>query len=209
MFVLQVQTKVPEVTDSSRLSQQPIKNSIQSQGADPNRNRPPAPVSQPAATLAGVQSQYTVTPYTCVYAGSIRPPHRRYALLNQVCLCTGERVEGLRRVLIPKGLTQSFLSLARSNTARGIETCGVLCGQLVSETHVLSRPRPFSVIYHQPSPASLSFSDAQRVHADSRRSPQTDRRPGFLRHGERGGAVQLPGRASPADAGLDPRKHAS
>lgn len=201
MFVLQVQTKVPEVTDGSRLSQQPIKNSIRFQGADPNRNRPPAPVSQPAATLAGVQSQYTVTPYTCVYCvpvvcgakGSIRPPHRRYGLLNQVCLCTGERVEGLRRVLIPKGLTQSFLSLARSNTARGIETCGVLCGQLVSETHVLSRPHPFSVIYHQPSPASLSFSDAQRVHADSRRSPQTDRRPGFLRHGERGGAVQLPG----------------
>ncbi|XP_063338454.1 AMSH-like protease isoform X2 [Pelmatolapia mariae] len=100
-----VQTKVPEVTDGSRLSQQPIKNSIRSQGADPNRNRPPAPVSQPAATLAGVQS---------------------------------ERVEGLRRVLIPKGLTQSFLSLARSNTARGIETCGVLCGQLTHNEFTLT-----------------------------------------------------------------------
>uniref|UniRef100_A0A3Q4GBX9 STAM binding protein-like 1 n=1 Tax=Neolamprologus brichardi TaxID=32507 RepID=A0A3Q4GBX9_NEOBR len=98
-------TKVPEVTDGSRLSQQPIKNSIRSQGADPNRNRPPAPVSQPAATLAGVQS---------------------------------ERVEGLRRVLIPKGLTQSFLSLARSNTARGIETCGVLCGQLTHNEFTLT-----------------------------------------------------------------------
>uniref|UniRef100_A0A3P8QC83 MPN domain-containing protein n=1 Tax=Astatotilapia calliptera TaxID=8154 RepID=A0A3P8QC83_ASTCA len=141
-----VQTKVPEVTDGSRLSQQPIKNSIRSLGADPNRNRLPAPVSQPAATLAGVQSQYTVTPFTCVYCvpvvcgakGSIRPPHRRYALLNQVCLCTGERVEGLRRVLIPKGLTQSFLSLARSNTARGIETCGVLCGQLTHNEFTLT-----------------------------------------------------------------------
>lgn len=100
-----VQTKVPEVTDGSRLSQQPIKNSIRSLGADPNRNRPPAPVSQPAATLAGVQS---------------------------------ERVEGLRRVLIPKGLTQSFLSLARSNTARGIETCGVLCGQLTHNEFTLT-----------------------------------------------------------------------
>ncbi|XP_042070545.1 AMSH-like protease isoform X1 [Haplochromis burtoni] len=100
-----VQTKVPEVTDGSRLSQQPIKNSIRSLGADPNRNRLPAPVSQPAATLAGVQS---------------------------------ERVEGLRRVLIPKGLTQSFLSLARSNTARGIETCGVLCGQLTHNEFTLT-----------------------------------------------------------------------
>ncbi|XP_039870030.1 AMSH-like protease isoform X3 [Simochromis diagramma] len=100
-----VQTKVPEVTDGSRLSQQPIKNSIRSLGADPNRNRPPAPVSQPAATLAGVQS---------------------------------ERVEGLRRVLIPKGLTQRFLSLARSNTARGIETCGVLCGQLTHNEFTLT-----------------------------------------------------------------------
>uniref|UniRef100_A0A3Q2W2Q2 STAM binding protein-like 1 n=1 Tax=Haplochromis burtoni TaxID=8153 RepID=A0A3Q2W2Q2_HAPBU len=98
-------TKVPEVTDGSRLSQQPIKNSIRSLGADPNRNRLPAPVSQPAATLAGVQS---------------------------------ERVEGLRRVLIPKGLTQSFLSLARSNTARGIETCGVLCGQLTHNEFTLT-----------------------------------------------------------------------
>ncbi|CAI5657878.1 unnamed protein product [Oreochromis niloticus] len=100
-----VQTKVPEVTDGSSLSQQPIKNSIRSQGADPNRNRPPAPVSQSAATLAGVQS---------------------------------ERVEGLRRVLIPKGLTQSFLSLARSNTTRGIETCGVLCGQLTHNEFTLT-----------------------------------------------------------------------
>lgn len=100
-----VQTKVPEVTDGSCLSQQPIKNSVRSQGADPNRNRPPAPVSQPAATLAGVHS---------------------------------ERVEGLRQVLIPKGLTESFLSLARSNTARGIETCGVLCGQLTHNEFTLT-----------------------------------------------------------------------
>uniref|UniRef100_A0A3Q0RKQ0 STAM binding protein like 1 n=1 Tax=Amphilophus citrinellus TaxID=61819 RepID=A0A3Q0RKQ0_AMPCI len=99
-----VETKVPEVTDGSCLSQQPIKNSVRSQGADPNRNRPPAPVSQPAATLAGVHSQ----------------------------------VEGLRRVLIPKGLTERFLSLARSNTARGIETCGVLCGQLTHNEFTLT-----------------------------------------------------------------------
>uniref|UniRef100_A0A3P8SMF2 STAM binding protein like 1 n=1 Tax=Amphiprion percula TaxID=161767 RepID=A0A3P8SMF2_AMPPE len=93
------ETKVPEVTDGSCLSHQPIRDSVRSQGADPNRNRPPAPVSQPAATLAGVHSQ---------------------------------RVEGLRRVVIPRDLTYRFLLLAESNTARGIETCGIItCGYLL------------------------------------------------------------------------------
>ncbi|XP_040922635.1 AMSH-like protease isoform X1 [Toxotes jaculatrix] len=100
-----VETKVPEVTDGSCLSQQPIRDSVRSQGVDPNRNRPPAPVSQPAATLAGVHTQ---------------------------------RVEGLRRVVIPRDLTYRFLLLADSNTARGIETCGVLCGRLTHNEFVLT-----------------------------------------------------------------------
>uniref|UniRef100_A0A4W6G4C6 STAM binding protein like 1 n=1 Tax=Lates calcarifer TaxID=8187 RepID=A0A4W6G4C6_LATCA len=94
-----------EVTDGSCLSQQPIRDSLRSQGADPNRNRLPAPVSQPAATLAGVHTQ---------------------------------RVEGLRRVVIPRDLTYRFLLLADSNTARGIETCGVLCGRLTHNEFVLT-----------------------------------------------------------------------
>lgn len=55
------------------------------------------------------------------------------ALVNAaVCLmCAAPRVEGLRRVVLPQDLTHRFLLLAASNTARGIETCGVLCGQLV------------------------------------------------------------------------------
>uniref|UniRef100_A0A4W6G1M5 STAM binding protein like 1 n=1 Tax=Lates calcarifer TaxID=8187 RepID=A0A4W6G1M5_LATCA len=96
---------MPEVTDGSCLSQQPIRDSLRSQGADPNRNRLPAPVSQPAATLAGVHTQ---------------------------------RVEGLRRVVIPRDLTYRFLLLADSNTARGIETCGVLCGRLTHNEFVLT-----------------------------------------------------------------------
>lgn len=98
-------TKVPEVTDGSCLSQQPIRDRVQSQGVDPNRNRPPAPISQPAATLAGVHTQ---------------------------------RVEGLRRVVIPRDLTYRFLQLADSNTARRIETCGVLCGRLTHNEFVLT-----------------------------------------------------------------------
>ncbi|TDG97636.1 hypothetical protein EPR50_G00209900 [Perca flavescens] len=103
-----VEIKVPEVMDGSGVSKQPIRERVRPQGADSNRNRQPAPVSQPAATLAGVH-----TP----------------------------RVEGLRRVVIPRDLTYRFLLLADSNTARGIETCGVLCGRLAHDqlmlTHVV------------------------------------------------------------------------
>ncbi|XP_051522806.1 AMSH-like protease isoform X1 [Myxocyprinus asiaticus] len=49
-----------------------------------------------------------------------------------------QRVEGLRRVLIPRDLTYRFLLLADSNTARGIETCGVLCGKLAHNEFVLT-----------------------------------------------------------------------
>ncbi|KAM4623848.1 AMSH-like protease isoform 1-T2 [Polymixia lowei] len=97
--------KVPEVTDGSCLSQQPIRNNLRSQGADPNKNRMPPPVNRPAATLAGVQTQ---------------------------------RIEGLRRVVIPRDLTYRFLLLADSNTARGIETCGVLCGKLTQNEFLLT-----------------------------------------------------------------------
>ena len=48
-----------------------------------------------------------------------------------VFVCAAQRVEGLRRVVLSRDLTYRFLLLADSNTARGIETCGVLCGKLV------------------------------------------------------------------------------
>ncbi|XP_026993475.1 AMSH-like protease isoform X2 [Tachysurus fulvidraco] len=49
-----------------------------------------------------------------------------------------QQVEGLRRVLIPRDLTYRFLLLADRNTARGIETCGVLCGKLTHNEFVLT-----------------------------------------------------------------------
>lgn len=48
------------------------------------------------------------------------------------------RVEGLRRVVVSRDLTYRFLLLADSNTARGIETCGVLCGKLTHNEFVLT-----------------------------------------------------------------------
>ncbi|KAF7644388.1 hypothetical protein LDENG_00222790 [Lucifuga dentata] len=99
------ENKVPEMTEGSCLSQQPIRNSVQPQGVDPNRNRPAVPISRPSATLAAIHTQ---------------------------------RVESLRQVVIPRDLTYRFLLLADSNTARGIETCGVLCGRLTQNEFLLT-----------------------------------------------------------------------
>ncbi|XP_023686674.2 AMSH-like protease isoform X1 [Paramormyrops kingsleyae] len=49
-----------------------------------------------------------------------------------------QRVDGLRRVVISRDLTYKFLLLADGNTARGIETCGVLCGKLTHNEFVLT-----------------------------------------------------------------------
>ncbi|XP_047558641.1 AMSH-like protease isoform X3 [Lutra lutra] len=43
-------------------------------------------------------------------------------------------VEGLRCVVLPRDLCHRFLLLAESNTVRGIETCGILCGKLTHPT---------------------------------------------------------------------------
>ncbi|XP_059518751.1 AMSH-like protease isoform X2 [Myotis daubentonii] len=50
-------------------------------------------------------------------------------------------VEGLRCVVLSRDLCHRFLLLAESNTARGIETCGILCGKLMHNeftiTHII------------------------------------------------------------------------
>ncbi|XP_037353210.1 AMSH-like protease isoform X3 [Talpa occidentalis] len=50
-------------------------------------------------------------------------------------------VEGLRCVVLSRDLSHRFLLLAESNTVRGIETCGILCGKLTHNeftiTHVI------------------------------------------------------------------------
>ncbi|GCC35282.1 STAM-binding protein-like isoform X1 [Chiloscyllium punctatum] len=47
----------------------------------------------------------------------------------------------LRNMVVPKSLCQQFLQLTEANTARGVETCGILCGKLMQNeftiTHVL------------------------------------------------------------------------
>ncbi|XP_044273317.1 STAM-binding protein isoform X2 [Varanus komodoensis] len=43
-------------------------------------------------------------------------------------------IEGLRHVIVPRELCHKFLQLADANTARGVETCGILCGKLTHPT---------------------------------------------------------------------------
>lgn len=44
---------------------------------------------------------------------------------------TAPTIDGLRHVVVPGRLCPQFLQLASANTARGVETCGILCGKLV------------------------------------------------------------------------------
>ncbi|XP_074598607.1 STAM-binding protein-like A [Brevipalpus obovatus] len=56
-------------------------------------------------------------------------------------LLGGQTGESLRNIIIPSCLSEKFLQLALSNTARNIETCGILAGRFASNlftiTHVL------------------------------------------------------------------------
>ncbi|XP_072320290.1 AMSH-like protease [Eucyclogobius newberryi] len=66
-------------------------------------------------------------------------------------------LDGLRPVVLPRDLTLRFLRLAESNTSRGLETCGVLCGRL--------RPGPL-VVSHVVVPKQTSgpdFCDMENV----------------------------------------------
>ncbi|XP_061611649.1 AMSH-like protease isoform X2 [Phyllopteryx taeniolatus] len=68
-----------------------------------------------------------------------RPPVSRSA--STLHAAYGVGAEHLRRTLLPRTLTSRFLLLADRNSARGIETCGVLCGRLqrdaLAVTHVV------------------------------------------------------------------------
>ncbi|XP_039180186.1 STAM-binding protein isoform X2 [Crotalus tigris] len=50
-------------------------------------------------------------------------------------------IDGLRHIIVPRELCHKFLQLADANTARGVETCGILCGKLMRNeftiTHVI------------------------------------------------------------------------
>ena len=50
-----------------------------------------------------------------------------------------EKGTSLRHLFIPPGLRESFLRIAAPNTRNNIETCGILCGTLISNALFVSR----------------------------------------------------------------------
>ena len=45
---------------------------------------------------------------------------------------------GFRDVLVPTELISKFMALAQPNTNKNVETCGILCGKLVSFSYILN-----------------------------------------------------------------------
>ncbi|XP_069467371.1 AMSH-like protease isoform X3 [Ambystoma mexicanum] len=76
-----------------------------------------------------------------VCAGQSPPVSRALKPAATLSAVQTQMVEGLRSVVLPRDLLHKFLLLADSNTARGIETCGILCGKLTHDeftvTHVI------------------------------------------------------------------------
>ncbi|XP_068957864.1 AMSH-like protease [Petaurus breviceps papuanus] len=75
------------------------------------------------------------------YTGQSPPVNRALKPAATLSAVQNLVVEGLRCVLLPRDLCHQFLLLAESNTVRGIETCGILCGKLTHNeftiTHVI------------------------------------------------------------------------
>ncbi|NXM76707.1 STABP protein, partial [Serilophus lunatus] len=97
----------------------------------PTDSVPKVPVSpvHPASPSVG-----TVPPKPPVVDRSLKP-----SALGSTEASAG--VDVLRQVIVPRELCHKFLQLADANTARGVETCGILCGKLMRNeftiTHVL------------------------------------------------------------------------
>ncbi|MEE6485538.1 hypothetical protein FKM82_014318 [Ascaphus truei] len=99
-------------------------------------------ISTPKTNSSGtVFSGETVKNDAAMYAGQSPPVNRALKPAATLSAVQNEIVEGLRLVVLPRDLSHKFLQLADANTARGIETCGILCGILTHDeftiTHVI------------------------------------------------------------------------
>ncbi|KAF1825190.1 uncharacterized protein K489DRAFT_151112 [Dissoconium aciculare CBS 342.82] len=69
---------------------------------------------------------------------STAPPSSRYTFQSSARTESGAP---LRTIFLPSGLRRTFLSVAQANTSRNLETCGILCGTLLSNalfiTHLM------------------------------------------------------------------------
>ncbi|KAJ8652193.1 hypothetical protein O0I10_012204 [Lichtheimia ornata] len=64
----------------------------------------------------------------------VLPPKIKLEEQKAVELATTESGEPLRTLYVPTGIQEQFLRIARINTDKNIETCGILCGSLKNNT---------------------------------------------------------------------------
>jgi len=98
----------------------------------------PSPDAFPPAPVASAQSLDYNTAVRPAKPPVVDRSLKPGALSNSESTPT---IDGLRHVAVPERLCPQFLQLASANTARGVETCGILCGKLMRNeftiTHVL------------------------------------------------------------------------
>ena len=56
---------------------------------------------------------------------------------------SGSNKYGLKDVVVPRDIIVKFLSIAEPNTARNVETCGILSGKFVSTVKPVFSYHPF------------------------------------------------------------------
>lgn len=100
---------------------------------------------QPPSLAAKEPYQFNAAPPRPSKSGETRPPSpppkssapgkSRYTFAPQASTEAGVP---LRTVMLPPDLRTTFMNLAHANTARNLETCGILCGTVVSNALFIS-----------------------------------------------------------------------
>ncbi|XP_063066787.1 STAM-binding protein-like A [Engraulis encrasicolus] len=108
---------------------------------DDDIHGPPMPQTPAQALIANPTPPQSPesTPYHHTIPGHPNAPMFDRSLKPGVS--TGLTVDGIRHLAVPSELCHKFLKLADANTARAVETCGILCGKLTKNaftiTHVI------------------------------------------------------------------------
>ncbi|XP_059400657.1 STAM-binding protein-like A [Carassius carassius] len=97
----------------------------------PDVQGPPQASLTPPTTPGGTPNHVSQTSSLPAFDRSLKP---------SVPVSAGHSalVNGLRQLFVPAELCQRFLKLADANTARAVETCGILCGRLMKNAFTLT-----------------------------------------------------------------------
>ncbi|XP_067255180.1 STAM-binding protein-like A [Chanodichthys erythropterus] len=100
----------------------------------PDVQGPPQASFSPLTPPWGTPNHVSPTPGLPAFDRSLKPS-------APVSAGHSALINGLRQLSVPAELCQRFLKLADANTARAVETCGILCGKLMKNaftvTHVI------------------------------------------------------------------------